>query len=122
MSDITKTASVAKKDKAAETDNKSLKTFDTAKIEKTSVKMKEEKETFIYIGPTLKTGIRENAVFTGTKSEIYDHLDTTFEKYPQAKQLLISVKDLAKLKSQVKKNGTLLNKYYTDLVSLSYRQ
>lgn len=122
MGDITNTVSIGKKDKAAEADNKNLKTANPVKTEKISAKTKEQKETFIYIGPTLKTGVRENAVFTGTQSDVEEHLYATFEEYPQARQLLIPIKDLPRLKSQIKKDGTLLNKYYTDLVSLSHRR
>lgn len=76
-------------------------------------------DNFIYIGPSLGTGIKENAVFTGTRESVEGLLKNTFEKYPQAKILLIPTEGLAKAKSQVKKKGTLLNKYYTDILSLS---
>lgn len=76
-------------------------------------------DNFIYIGPPLGTGIKENAVFSGTRESVETCLKGTFEKYPQAKMLLIPTKKLAEAKMQVRSKGTLLNKYYTDVLSLS---
>lgn len=76
-------------------------------------------ENFIYIGPQLGTGIKENAVFTGTRKDVEECLKSTFEMYPQAKMLLIPTKKLAEAKMQAGTKGTLLNKYYTDVLSLS---
>lgn len=79
----------------------------------------EKTGAFVYIGPPLETGLKENAVFTGTRENIEKHLKDTLEKYPQAGMLLVPVERLAKAKMQVKKEDTLFNKYYTDVLSLS---
>ncbi len=75
--------------------------------------------TFIYIGPTLDTGLRKNAIFCGIREKVEEHLKESLEKYPQAKMLLFDTKNLMEAKVKMKKSGTLLNKYYNDLVSLS---
>lgn len=78
-----------------------------------------EEETFIYIGPTTRTGLIENTIFTGTKKSIEEHLKDTIKVIPQVKQLIVETKNLAKNKVKVKKTGTILNKYYNDVLSLS---
>ena len=78
--------------------------------------------TFIYIGPTLETGLRKNAVFCGTREKVEEHLKETLETYPQVKMLLFDTKQFVEAKIKMKKSGTLLNKYYNDLVSLSRKQ
>lgn len=88
------------------------KTLETANTEATE-------GSFIYVGPSLDTGLRKNAVFHGTREAVEEHLKGTFEKYPQAKALIFVTDKYAEAQAKVKKTGTLLNKYYTDLVSLS---
>ena len=75
--------------------------------------------TFIYIGPTLETGLRKNAIFHGTREAVEKYLKNTLDKYPQAKNLIFHTSKYAEAQAKVKKAGTLFNKYYTDLVSLS---
>lgn len=88
------------------------KTLKTANTEATE-------GTFIYVGPSLNTGLRKNAVFHGTREAVEEHLKGTIEKYPQVKLLIFGTDKYAEAQAKVKKTGTLLNKYYTDLVSLS---
>ncbi len=76
-------------------------------------------DSFIYIGPTLKTGLAENTILYGKRATIEEHLKDTLDKFPQVKHLLVTVKNLATSKEKVKKTGTLLNKYYNDILSLS---
>ena len=78
--------------------------------------------SFIYVGPALKTGLRENAVFTGTREAVEEHLKPTIEKYPQVRLLLVTTESLADIKAKVHKRGTLYNKYYTDLASLDNKR
>lgn len=78
--------------------------------------------TFIYIGPTLRTGARENAMFKGTREQVENYLKPTIDKYPQVRLLLVPTERLAEMKTKVKTTGTLLNKYYTDILSLSVKQ
>lgn len=81
-----------------------------------------EEDTFIYIGPTLSTGIRENAIFKGPREKVEEYLKNTIDKCPQVRLLLVTTGSLAKNKAKVKTTGTLLNKYYTDVLSLSKKQ
>lgn len=106
------------------------KAVESEKVENVTTEERKAEETannevtegrFIYIGPSLKTGIKENEIFTGKREEIEKYLENTLEKYPQAKLLIVRTETLAKSKLAVKTNGTLLNKYYTDLLSLSAR-
>lgn len=76
-------------------------------------------DSFIYIGPTLKTGLVENTIFYGKRAKIEEHLKDTLDEFPQVKYLLVTTKNLAASKEKVKKTGTLLNKYYNDILSLS---
>ncbi len=105
----------AENDKAEELTTEEKKAVKTANNEATE-------ETFIYIGPTLRTGIRENAIFKGTRESVEEYLKPTLEKIPQVRLLLVTTESLAKNKAKVKKAGTLLNKYYTDVLSLSNKQ
>lgn len=74
---------------------------------------------FIYIGPTTKTGLVENTIFTGSREGVEAHLKDTLEKIPQVRLLIVATESLADCKAKVKKTGTLLNKYYNDVLSLS---
>lgn len=111
--------------KTAENDSESTKAEkNTTADEKTqeTANTKAIESTFIYVGPTLRTGIRENAMFKGTKENVEAYLKPTIDKYPQVKLLLVDTKRLSTAKEKVNKAGTLLNKYYNDLVSLSNRR
>lgn len=80
-----------------------------------------EKETFIYIGPTVKAGaLRTNTTFTGTKNEIKKYLKEILEEIPQVERLLVPVKKLAESKERIRDKGTLLNKYYNEIASLNH--
>lgn len=78
-----------------------------------------EKETLIYIGPTVKGGaLKANATLTGTRGEIKGYLKGILEEIPQVERLLIPVDRLADSKGKVKEKGTLLNRYYNEVASL----
>ena len=74
---------------------------------------------FIYIGPTTRTGLIENTIFSGSRKGIAEHLKDTLEKIPQVKLLIVEIGSLAECKAKVKKTGTILNKHYNDVLSLS---
>jgi hypothetical protein len=79
-------------------------------------------DRFIYIGPSLDTGLKENAVFTGTRESVETYLKASIGKYPQVRLLLVTTENLSKSKHKVRTAGTILNKYYNDIVSLSNRR
>lgn len=74
---------------------------------------------FIYIGPTTRTGLVENTIFSGSRESVEEHLKETLEKIPQVRSLIVATNSLAVNKAKVRKIGTLLNKYYNDVLSLS---
>lgn len=76
---------------------------------------------FIYIGPTTRTGLVENTIFSGSRESVEEHLKDTLEKIPQVRLLIVATESLAVNKAKVRKAGTLLNKYYNDVLSLSSR-
>lgn len=79
------------------------------------------KETFIYIGPTVRAGeLKANAMLTGTREEIKEYLKEILEAIPQVERLLIPLRNLAESKNKVGQKGTLLNKFYNEIVSLDY--
>ena len=72
----------------------------------------------IYIGPTTNTGLVENTIFTGNRETVEKYLEPTIEKLPQVRLLIVATESLAVCKPKVKTAGTLLNKYYNDVLSL----
>lgn len=78
-----------------------------------------EKETFIYIGPTVRGGaLKSNAALTGSREDVKGYLKGILEAIPQVERLLVPVSRLAESKGRVKEKGTLLNKYYNEVASL----
>lgn len=111
---------VASSDSHTEAEKEAVKE-NTAEEVKTAKKGKygAEKETYIYIGPTIRAGeLKQNAMLTGTREEIREYLKEILEAIPQAERLLIPLRNLAESKSKVGQKGTLLNKFYNEVVSL----
>lgn len=113
---------------AARTRTTAEKAVENEQVENTTTKAEKTQETantkategrFIYIGPTTKTGLVENAIFTGTREGVEEHLKDTIDKIPQVRLLIVTTDSLAVNKAKVRKTGTLLNKYYNDVLSLS---
>lgn len=75
-------------------------------------------ETFIYIGPTTHTGLIENTIVKGTRESVEEYLKDAIEGIPQIKMLIVPTESLAVNRAKVKQTGTLLNKYYNDVLSL----
>ena len=74
-------------------------------------------ETFIYIGPTTK-GLIENTIVKGTRESVEEYLKDVIAEIPQAKMLIVPTERLAGSRAKAKQAGTLLNKYYNDILSL----
>lgn len=102
---------------AEETEQAVNSTKETEKQQKTANTNATEGR-FIYIGPTTNTGLVENTIFTGSRAEIEEYLKPTIEKLPQVRLLIVTTESLAVNKPKTKKAGTLLNKYYNDVLSL----
>ncbi|MEI6856728.1 hypothetical protein [Psychrilyobacter sp.] len=74
---------------------------------------KEKKERFIYLGPfLLKEGINTGSVFIGVPKELKE----LKKKYKGIERLFISVKDIAKAKSDVKKEGATLHTTFNSVL------
>lgn len=113
---------------AARTTKTADKTAENEKVENLPTESEKTQETantkategkFIYIGPTTKTGLVENTIFTGSREGVEEYLKDTLEKIPQVKLLIVATESLAECRAKVKRTGTLLNKYYNDVLSLS---
>ncbi len=84
-----------------------------------AARMPQDRTKMIYIGPSLpKAVLKENSIFDGAKEEILKQLSPVFQKYPIAEKLLVPVAGLAEQKDRIKTAGNLMNKYYSDLVSV----
>lgn len=103
-----------KNEQAVNSTHKEEKGQETANTEATEGR-------FIYIGPTTRTGLVENTIFSGSRESVEEHLKDTLEKIPQVRLLIVATESLAVNKAKVRKAGTLLNKYYNDVLSLSSR-
>ena len=106
---------------AKETEEVKEITTETEKVQE-SGKIEAKEGIFIYLGPTLDTGLRKNAVLKGTREQVEKYLKSTLEKYPQAKMLLFDTAKTVEAQTKVRTAGTLLNKYYNDLLSLSVKR
>ena len=99
--------------KAEETEQAVKSTAEAEKPQETANTNATE-ERFIYIGPTTNTGLVENTIFTGSRKAVEKYLEPTIEKLPQVRLLIVATES----KPKVKTAGTLLNKYYNDVLSL----
>lgn len=113
---------VAEGAEATENEKVDITTNETEKTENRAVETAEtEPETvkLIYIGPTLpKAALKTNSIFDGTDKEIKEHLRPVIKKYPLVEKLLVPTRELAEKKDKVRTAGNILNKYYSDLVSV----
>ena len=74
--------------------------------------------TFIYIGPTTK-GLVENTIIKGTRESVEEYLKDVIAELPQVKMLIVPTESLAANRAKAKQAGTLMNKYYNDVLGLS---
>lgn len=75
-------------------------------------------KTYIYIGPTTK-GLVENTIVKGTRESVEEYLKDVIAEIPQVKMLIVPTESLAVNRAKAKQAGTLLNKYYNDVLGLS---
>jgi hypothetical protein len=109
-------AEAAEETKATNTATEAGKAADGANSSATDTK---ETLTLVYIGPTLPAGqLKSNKIMVGTLDEIKEDLKTVLEKYPLVEKMLVPVEQLAAKKDKAKTAGNVLNKYYSDIVSM----
>lgn len=107
----TETENSVKNEQAVNSAPKEKKGQETANTDDTE-------ETYIYIGPTTRTGLIENTIIKGTREQVEEYLKDTIEEIPQVKMLIVPTESLASNRAKAKTAGTLLNKYYNDILSL----
>lgn len=74
----------------------------------------------IYIGPSLPyEKIRSSMILTGTEQEIGEFLADIREKYPEVTHLLVPPEQLTEALRKVSSRGTILHKYYEDMLAKS---
>ncbi len=97
--------------------------IDTSKTEKVQEKANTDvtDEAYIYIGPTNRTGLIQNTIIKGTRKNVEEYLKEAIDEIPQIKMLIVPVEKLAHSREKMKQEGTLLNKYYNDVLSLSMK-
>lgn len=109
-------AEAAEEAKATNTATEAEKAANGANASATEAK---ETLTLVYIGPTLPTGqLKSNKIMVGTLDEIKEDLKIVLEKYPLVEKMLVPVEQLATKKDKAKTAGNVLNKYYSDIVSM----
>lgn len=109
-------AEAAEEAKATNTATEAEKAANGANASATEAK---ETLTLVYIGPTLPAGqLKSNKIMVGTLDEIKEDLKTVLEKYPLVEKMLVPVEQLAAKKDKAKTAGNVLNKYYSDIVSM----
>lgn len=77
----------------------------------------EQPGLFLYIGPSIRGAVQENAILSGKLSEIKAQLQPVIERYPQVATLIVPVETLVESRRDVKTRGTLLHKMYAELAA-----
>lgn len=116
---------MAVKTKAAEAAEKA--TTAAGNNEAETVRQKQEKANnglvedvvkLVYIGPTLPAGkLKCNRIFEGTEAAIKKELEAVIKEYPLVERMLVNVEGLTEKKARVQTTGTIMNKYYSDILS-----
>ena len=71
----------------------------------------------VYIGPTLPAGkLKCNRIFEGTEAAIKKELEAVIKEYPLVERMLVNVEGLTEKKARVRTTGTIMNKYYSDIL------
>ena len=72
----------------------------------------------VYIGPTLPAGkLKCNRIFEGTEAAIKKELEAVIKEYPLVERMQVNVEGLTEKKARVRTTGTIMNKYYSDILS-----
>lgn len=79
-----------------------------------------EQVTLVYIGPSLPYGkMRSSMILNGTEEEIDGFLAKIKEQYPEVTHLLVPPDRLTDALEKVARKGTILHKYYEDMLAKS---
>lgn len=120
---------MAVKTKAAEAAEKATTAAGNNEAENSTAEAEKGQETannglvedvvkLIYIGPTLPAGkLKCNRIFEGTEAAIKKELEAVIKEYPLVERMLVNVEGLTEKKARVRTAGTIMNKYYSDILS-----
>lgn len=78
-------------------------------------------DTYIYIGPTVY-GLIENTIIRGTRKDAEEYLKEVIDQAPQVRYLIVPTEKLAEKRAKARQGGTLLHKYYNDVLDLRKRK
>ncbi|MBQ7487125.1 MAG: hypothetical protein IJT77_06505 [Clostridia bacterium] len=78
----------------------------------------EKVDYYVYIGPTIRSAVQQNAIITGSREVVIKKLAGAIEKYPPIAQLLVSGEELAEARKQIKQPGNRLYEVYKRLIGL----
>lgn len=78
-------------------------------------------DTYIYIGPTVY-GLIENTIIQGTRKDAEEYLKEVIDQVPQVRYLIVPTEKLAEKRAKARQAGTLLHKYYNDVLDLRKRK
>lgn len=75
-------------------------------------------ETVVYFGPSIPFGrLRTAMILKGSEEELMRFLEPELEKYPEVRHLVAPVEKLSEAMEKVGRRGTLLHKYYEDMLA-----
>lgn len=75
----------------------------------------------VYIGPSIPFGkLREAMILEGTEEELKAFVSDLAEEYPEIPCLLVAPEELTEAMEKVGKKGTILHKYYSDMLAKSH--
>ena len=69
-------------------------------------------KTWVYIGPTIRSAIQHNTIFTGSREEVLGKLKYATDRYPLIAQLLVSSEELSEARKLIKQPGNRLYETY----------
>lgn len=76
---------------------------------------------WVYIGPSIPFGkLREAMILEGTEEELKAFVSDLAEEYPEIPYLLVAPEELTEAMEKVGKKGTILHKYYSDMLAKSH--
>lgn len=88
------------------------------KTEKKGTKVTQEVLRRVYVGPSIPYGkLRTAMVLTGTEGELEEFWKEEKERYPEIRYLMVPVEELPEAMEKVNRKGTILHKYYGDMLS-----
>lgn len=80
-----------------------------AEVEETTEEVKEEKESSVYLGPSITHVVRHGNVFL--RGELTETIENTIAEFPAMKVLFVPISGMAEAMKELKKESALANIY-----------